>query len=114
MRVGVGRVSRPGTFGPLVPRQLAGCSNCPPGEVSPRVLKTVLTLLNFAGFVESRSDDIGRRLTYYRSTSRMARFTDRWLGYAASTLHVLQPKTERTRLLREDLSFQSGSSYPGP
>jgi hypothetical protein len=72
---------------------------------SPRVLKTVLALLKFTGFVETASDGVDLRLKHYRPTPRMAGFVDRWLSYAVATLDILQPEVNRTRLLREDPGF---------
>jgi hypothetical protein len=95
------------TFGPLggatYGRMLELCT--PRSTASPRVLKTVLTLLKFTGFVETVSDGVDRRLKHYRPTHRMAGFIDRWLSYAVTTLDMLQPEADRTRLLRDDPGF---------
>ena len=92
------------TFGPLggatYGRLLELCT--PRKTASPRVLKTVLALLKFAGFVETVTDAVDRRLKYYRPTPKMAGFIDRWLSYAVATLDILQPEVNRTRLLRDD------------
>ncbi len=95
------------TFGPLggatYARLLELCNLR--RTASPRVLKTVLTLLKFTGFVETVSDGVDRRLKHYRPTHRMAGFVDRWLSYAVATLDMLQPEAHRTRLLRDDPGF---------
>jgi hypothetical protein len=95
------------TFGPLggatYGRLLELCT--PRKTASPRVLKTVLTLLKFGGFVETVSDGVDRRLKHYRPTQRMAGFVDRWLNYAVATLDMLQPEADRTRMLRDDPGF---------
>src|SRR5260370_21664897 len=67
-------------------------------EVSPRVLKTMLALLKFTGFVETVSSDIDRRSKVYRPTARMDRFTNLWLSYAVSALEILEPAIQRTRI----------------
>jgi hypothetical protein len=73
-------------------------------EVSPRVLKTMLALLKFTGFVETvHSTD--RRSKLYRPTARMGEFVNLWLGYAVSALDILEPDMQRTRMLREDPGF---------
>jgi hypothetical protein len=73
-------------------------------EVSPRVLKTMLALLKFTGFVETVSA-ADRRSKMYRPTARMDQFVDLWLSYAVSALDILEPDMQRTRLLREDPGF---------
>jgi hypothetical protein len=70
-------------------------------EVSPRVLKTMLALLKFTGFVETVRDT-DRRSKMYRPTARMDQFVNLWLGYAVSALDILEPQLQRTRMLRED------------
>jgi hypothetical protein len=95
------------TFGPLggatYGRLLELCT--PRKTANPRVLKTVLALLKFTGFVETANDGLDRRLKYYRPTPRMAGFVDRWLSYAVATLDILQPEVNRTRLLHDDPGF---------
>ena len=95
------------TFGPLggatYGRLLELCT--PRKTASPRVLKTVLALLKFTGFVETVSDGLDRRLKHYRPTHRMAGFVDRWLSYAVTTLDILQPELNRTRIRRDDPNF---------
>ena len=74
-------------------------------EVSPRVLKTMLALLKFTGFVETISSDADRRSKMYRPTARMDQFVNLWLSYAVSALDILEPDVQRTRMLREDPGF---------
>jgi hypothetical protein len=74
-------------------------------EVSPRVLKTMLALLKFTGFVETISSAADRRSKTYRPTARMGEFVNLWLGYAVSALDTLEPDMRRRRMLREDPSF---------
>lgn len=92
------------TFGPLggatYGRLLELCTARK--TASPRVLKTVLALLKITGFIETASDGLDRRLKYYRPTAKMAPFIDRWLGYAVTTLDILQPEASRTGLLHDD------------
>ncbi len=73
-------------------------------EVSPRVLKTMLALLKFTGFVETVSSN-DRRSKIYRPTARMGQFVNLWLNYAVSALDILEPDMQRTRMLREDPGF---------
>jgi DNA-binding MarR family transcriptional regulator len=74
-------------------------------EVSPRVLKTVLALLQFAGFVEVRRDEQDRRVKLYKPTDRMFGFVRQWLDYAVRSLDVLQPQMRRTAMLGDDPGF---------
>jgi hypothetical protein len=73
-------------------------------EVSPRVLNTMLALLKFTGFVETVGST-DRRSKLYRPTARMGEFVNLWLSYAVSTLDILEPDRQRTRMLREDPTF---------
>src|SRR5260370_10419365 len=74
-------------------------------EVSPRVLKTMLALLKFTGFIETISSETDRRSKFYRPTARMDQFVNLWLGYAVSALDILEPDMQRARMLREDPGF---------
>lgn len=74
-------------------------------EVSPRVLKTMLAMLQLTGFVEGHRDESDRRLKFYRPTARMFRFVELWLGYATASLDALQPRGHRTKMLRDDPGF---------
>jgi hypothetical protein len=73
--------------------------------VSPRVLKTMLALLKFSGFVDVQRDERDRRVTFYEPTGRMFRFVRQWLDYAVTSLDVLQPQMRRAELLRADPGF---------
>jgi hypothetical protein len=73
-------------------------------EVSPRVVKTMLALLKFTGFVETVSST-DRRSKLYRPTARMDQFVSLWLSYAVSALDLLEPDRQRTRMLSEDPGF---------
>ena len=65
------------------------------GEVSPRVLKTMLALMRLAGFVEARRDLTDRRVTLYRPTERMLEFARLWFRYAADALDAMTPEAHR-------------------
>src|SRR5258708_24957536 len=51
-------------------------------EVRPRVLKTILTLLKFTGFIETAHSQTDPRSKFYRPTARMDQLVDLWLSYA--------------------------------
>jgi DNA-binding MarR family transcriptional regulator len=74
-------------------------------EVSPRVLKTILALLQFTGFVHVRRCSADRRLKFYAPTERMDAFVRQWLGYGVNALDILEPEMQRARMLREDPDF---------
>jgi DNA-binding MarR family transcriptional regulator len=74
-------------------------------EVSPRVLKSMLALLQFTGFVEARRNSADRRLKFYRPTERMDGFVKQWLGYGVNALDRLEPEMQRARMLGEDPTF---------
>ena len=74
-------------------------------EVSPRVLKTMLALLKFTGFIETVHSETDRRSKFYRPTARMDQFVNLWLSYAVSALDILEPEMQRTRMLWEDPGF---------
>ena len=74
-------------------------------EVSPRVLKTVLALLQLSGFIEATRNATDRRSKFYRPTARMMTFVHRWLTYATTTLDVLEPHMQRAAMLRDDPQF---------
>jgi hypothetical protein len=79
------------------------CSR-PPG-ISPRILKTVLALLQFTGFVAAQHHGGDRRSKTYRPTARMQEFMQPWLRYATGTLDILEPEIGRARLLQDDPDF---------
>lgn len=87
------------TYGNL----LAMCSR--PPEISPRVLKTMLALLQFTGFVKAKRDSDDRRSKIYQPTPRMQVFMQPWLRYATGTLDLLEPEMCRARLLQDDPGF---------
>ncbi|MDQ0323511.1 DNA-binding MarR family transcriptional regulator [Pararhizobium capsulatum DSM 1112] len=76
-------------------------------EVSPRVLKTTLTLLKLAGLVQVKNDPDDRRRKFYHPTERLADFIGLWLGYAIGALEVLEPDNPRAQWYREDPDFVS-------
>ncbi|MBV9568238.1 MAG: hypothetical protein JO172_08880 [Hyphomicrobiales bacterium] len=76
-------------------------------EIKPRVLKTVLALLQITGSVSvvRRQDD--RRSKFYRPTERMHEFTRQWMGHAAKMLEILEPEKRRSELLGDDPGFSN-------
>jgi hypothetical protein len=76
-----------------------------PPEISPRVLKTMLALLQFTGFVAAKRHSADARSKIYQPTPRMQGFMLPWLQYATSTLDILEPEMARVRLLQEDAGF---------
>ena len=73
--------------------------------ISPRVLKTVLALLQVSGYVKTVRSDSDRRSKFYQPTARIFEFVHQWLSYAVNTLDILEPEMQRARLLREDPEF---------
>lgn len=78
------------------------------GEVSPRVIKTMLSLLSLGGFVETARSAGDRRVKLYRPTARMMEFARSWFGHTAATLDVLEPEARRSERLRNDPAFLLG------
>jgi hypothetical protein len=76
-----------------------------PPEISPRVLKTMLALLQFTGLVKATRDSGDRRSKIYQPTPRMQSFMQPWLRYATGTLDLLEPAMCRARLLQDDPGF---------
>jgi hypothetical protein len=76
-----------------------------PPEIRPRVLKTMLALLQFTGFVKAKRASSDRRSKIYQPTARMQGFLQPWLRYATSTLDILEPELRRARLLQDDAGF---------
>jgi hypothetical protein len=74
-------------------------------EVSPRVLKTVLALLQVTGFVKARRSHTDRRSKFYQPTERMEGFVQQWLGYGTKALDTLEPEMRRAQMLRDDPGF---------
>jgi hypothetical protein len=75
------------------------------GEVSPRVLKTMLAFMGLLGFIESWRSPADRRVTIYRPTPRMLEFARQWFRYAAEALDVLEPQGRRLARLEGDPAF---------
>ena len=73
--------------------------------ISPRVLKTVLALLQVSGYVKTVRNAGDRRSKFYQPTARLFEFVHQWLSYAVNTLDILEPEMQRARLLREDPEF---------
>lgn len=82
---------------------LTMCSR--PPEISPRVLKTMLALLQFTGFVKARRSIGDRRSKIYEPTPRMQSFMQPWLRYATATLDLLEPEVRRVQMLHDDPGF---------
>ena len=78
---------------------------CNRRDVRPRVLKTVLALLQFTGFVKARRSSGDRRSKIYQPTPRMQSFMQPWLRYATGTLDILEPEMRRARMLQDDPGF---------
>lgn len=76
-----------------------------PPEISPRVLKTMLALLQFTGFVKARRSSGDRRSKIYHPTARMQSFLQPWLRYATGTLDILEPEMRRAQMLQDDPDF---------
>jgi energy-converting hydrogenase Eha subunit F len=87
------------TYGNL----LAMCRR--PPEITPRILKTMLALLQFTGFVTATRNSSDRRSKIYKPTPRMQEFMQPWLCYATGTLDILEPSMRRARLLTDDPDF---------
>ncbi len=82
---------------------LAMCNR--PPQISSRVLKTMLALLQFTGFVAAKHHSGDRRSKIYQPTPRMQSFMQPWLRYATGTLDLLEPEVGRARLLQDDPAF---------
>ena len=74
-------------------------------EVSPRVLKTMLALLQVTGFIQARRNSEDRRSKFYSPTERMHRFVKLWLTCAVGALDLLEPAMQRTMMLERDKGF---------
>ena len=75
------------------------------GEVSPRVLKTMLALMGFAGFVTVGRVAADRRVTLYEPTPRMLDFARLWFRHAAEALDAMEPQLRRADRLARDQAF---------
>jgi hypothetical protein len=87
------------TYGNL----LAMCNR--PPEIGPRVLKTMLALLQFTGMVKAKHNSGDRRSKIYQPTPHMQGFMQPWLHYATSTLDILEPEMHRARMWQDDPGF---------
>jgi hypothetical protein len=74
-------------------------------EIKPRVLKTVLALLQMTGSVKVVRKEDDRRSKFYRPTGRMHEFMRQWTGNNTRVLDVLEPEKRRSQLLRDDPGF---------
>lgn len=74
-------------------------------ELSPRVLKTTLTLLKLAGFVKTSRSTSDRRSKSYHPTPRMMDFVKKWIPHAVNALDAVQPDMQRAQMLQQDPDF---------
>ncbi|KQW22436.1 hypothetical protein ASC80_03340 [Afipia sp. Root123D2] len=74
-------------------------------ELSPRVLKTTLTLLKLAGFVKTSRNTSDRRSKSYQPTARMMDFVRNWMPHAVNALDALQPDMQRAQMFAQDPDF---------
>lgn len=74
-------------------------------ELTPRTLKTTLTLLKLAGFVKTSRNSSDRRSKSYHPTPRMIDFVRNWMPHAVNALDLLQPDMQRARMLAQDPDF---------
>lgn len=75
---------------------------CRRGEVTPRVLKTMLAIAEFSGFVIRSRNPADGRSWLYAPTPAMIAFPQHWLMPAANALDTLLPGCDRSTRLRED------------
>lgn len=74
-------------------------------ELSPRLLKTTLTLLKLAGFIKTLRHPSDRRSKSYHPTPRMMDFVKSWMPHAVNALDAVQPDMRRAQMLAEDPDF---------
>lgn len=74
-------------------------------ELTPRTLKTTLTLLKLAGFVKTSRNPSDRRSKSYHPTPRMVDFVKSWMPHAVNALDAVQPKMQRAQMLAHDPDF---------
>lgn len=74
-------------------------------ELTPRTLKTTLTLLKLAGFVKTLRHPSDRRSKSYHPTPRMMDFVKSWIPHAVNALDAVQPDMRRTQMLAQDPDF---------
>lgn len=79
------------------------CERSP--SISPRTLKTMLALLQYAGMITARRSVSDGRSKLYQPTARMQQFIRPWLLYATRTLDLVDPSTDRTKNLLADPDF---------
>ncbi|MGD9838830.1 MAG: hypothetical protein AB7F72_11025 [Afipia sp.] len=74
-------------------------------ELTPRTLKTTLTLLKLAGFVKTSRNPSDRRSKSYHPTQRMVDFVRSWMPHAVNALDAVQPRMQRAQMLARDPDF---------
>lgn len=74
-------------------------------ELTPRTLKTTLTLLKLAGFVKTSRNPSDRRSKSYHPTQRMVDFVRSWMPHAVNALDAVQPQMQRAQMLAQDPDF---------
>lgn len=74
-------------------------------ELTPRTLKTTLTLLKLAGFVKTSRNPSDRRSKSYHPTPRMVDFVKSWMPHAVNALDAVQPEMQRAQMLAHDSDF---------
>lgn len=74
-------------------------------ELTPRTLKTTLTLLKLAGFVKTSRNPSDRRSKSYHPTPRMVDFVKSWIPHAVNALDAVQPEMQRAQMLAHDPDF---------
>ncbi len=75
---------------------------CRRGEVTPRVLKTTLSLATFSGFLVKSPNPDDRRSWLYTPTERMIEHPLQWGLANAVALDELQPGSQRTKRLQRE------------
>ncbi|SMQ58599.1 hypothetical protein SAMN06295905_0105 [Devosia lucknowensis] len=75
---------------------------CRRGEISPRILKTTLSLATLYGFLERRPNPADGRSWLYIPTPAMIAFPQQWLMPAANALDALFPGQDRSGRLAQD------------
>jgi DNA-binding MarR family transcriptional regulator len=74
-------------------------------ELTPRTLKTTLTLLKLAGFVKTSRHPSDRRSKSNHPTPRMVDFVKSWMPHAVNALDAVQPEIQRAQMLAQDPDF---------
>lgn len=74
-------------------------------ELTPRTLKTTLTLLKLAGFVKTSRNQSDRRSKSYHPTPRMMDFVKSWMPHAVNALDAVEPQMQRAQMLAQDPDF---------